>query len=187
MKCDLFPWWHHWKRRWTILASFRKLCPGIKTLPKKDDRIILGSPLDPKSQADLLEKKFYVMEKVNGIVEKLDAHYGFLCWKTASVCQSCCTSWEPVHVSIIQLSWKSVTKPCATDFPKCVMWTSTIFRVLSWLFPLKWVFLGFHPHHYKHFPPFWPRLLVRVPFSRRFSRTHSKMFRLLCCAYVPLW
>ena len=32
------------KRRSTILASFQKRCPGIKT-PKKDELIILGSPL----------------------------------------------------------------------------------------------------------------------------------------------
>ena len=31
----------------------------------------------PKSEADLLEKKLKELEKVNGIVEKLDAHYGF--------------------------------------------------------------------------------------------------------------
>ena len=37
-------------------ASFQKLCPGIKT-PKEDELIILGSPLGPKSQADLSEKK----------------------------------------------------------------------------------------------------------------------------------
>ena len=78
----------------------------------------------------------------------------FIRWKVASVCQSCCTSWEPVHVLIIQLSWRNMTKPCATGFPKCVTWTSTIFRVLSWLCLLRWVILGFHPHHYYHFPCF---------------------------------
>ena len=66
------------KRRSTILASFQKLCPGIKT-PKKDELIILGSPLGPNSQADLLEKKIKELEKENRIVEKLDAHYGFSC------------------------------------------------------------------------------------------------------------
>ena len=44
------------KRRLTILAAFPKLCPVIKT-PKKDELVILGSPLGPKSQADLSEKK----------------------------------------------------------------------------------------------------------------------------------
>ena len=68
------------KRQSTILASFQKLCPGIKA-PKKDEPIILGSPLDPKSQADLLDKKINKLEKVNGIVEKPDAHYGFLMLK----------------------------------------------------------------------------------------------------------
>ena len=33
-----------------------------------------GSPLGAKSQADLLGKKIIELEKVNGIVEKLDAH-----------------------------------------------------------------------------------------------------------------
>ena len=66
------------KRRSTILASFQKLCTWIKT-QKKDELILLGSPLGPKSQADVLEKKSIELEKVNEIVEKLDAHYGFLC------------------------------------------------------------------------------------------------------------
>ena len=64
------------ERRSTILVSFRKLCLGIKT-PKEDELINLGSPLGSKSQANLLEKKINELEKVNGIVEKLDAHYGF--------------------------------------------------------------------------------------------------------------
>ena len=50
--------------------------PGIKT-PKKDELILFGSPLSPKSPADILEKKIIELEKVNGFVEKLDAHYGF--------------------------------------------------------------------------------------------------------------
>ena len=77
-KCEFFPWDITEKRRLTILASFQKLCPGTKT-PKKDELIILGSPLGPNSQADLLKKKINELENVNGIVEKLDAHYGFLC------------------------------------------------------------------------------------------------------------
>ena len=39
------------KRRSTFLASFQNICSMIKT-PKKDELIILGSPLGPKSQAD---------------------------------------------------------------------------------------------------------------------------------------
>ena len=54
-------------------SNFPKTFPGIKT-PKKDELIILGSPLGPKSQADLLEKKIIELEKVDGIVENLDAH-----------------------------------------------------------------------------------------------------------------
>ena len=68
------------KRQLTILAFFRKLYPGIKT-PKKDELFFLGSPLGPKSQADLMEKKINELENGNWIIGKLDAHYGFLCWK----------------------------------------------------------------------------------------------------------
>ena len=66
------------KRQSTFLASFQKLCPGVKT-PMEDELTIFGSPLGPKSQAGLLEKKIIELEKVNIIVEKLDAHYDFLC------------------------------------------------------------------------------------------------------------
>ena len=76
------------KRRSTILASFKKLWPGIKPL-KKDELIILGSPLGPKLQADFLEKKINELEINNEINEKLDAHYGFFMLKN---CFSCCTS-----------------------------------------------------------------------------------------------
>ena len=63
------------KRRSTILASFQKFCPEIEK-PKKDELIILGSPLSPKSLADLLEKNIFEVEKNIGIIEKLDAHHG---------------------------------------------------------------------------------------------------------------
>ena len=53
-----------------MLASFQKLCPGIKT-PKKDELIILGSPLGPTSQADLLEKKINELEKLTGLLKNL--------------------------------------------------------------------------------------------------------------------
>ena len=66
------------KQRSTVLASFQKLCPGIKT-PKEDELIILSSPLGPKSQADLLKKTINKLEKSNGFAEKLDANYGFVC------------------------------------------------------------------------------------------------------------
>ena len=76
-KCEFFLLGNITKKRWSrILASFQKLCPGIKT-PKKDELIILSSPLGPKSQADFLKKKIIELEKSDGIVEKLDAHYGF--------------------------------------------------------------------------------------------------------------
>ena len=62
------------KRPSTILASFQKICPSVKP-PKKDEIIILGSSLGPKSQADLLGK-INELENVIGIDEILNAHYG---------------------------------------------------------------------------------------------------------------
>ena len=57
-KCEIFfPCDITEKRRSTILASFQKLCPRVKT-PKKEELFILGSPVGPKLQADLLEKKY---------------------------------------------------------------------------------------------------------------------------------
>ena len=45
--------------------------------PKKDEFFILGSPLGPKTQADLLEIKMIELEKGKGIVGKLESRYGF--------------------------------------------------------------------------------------------------------------
>ena len=39
-------------------------------------------------------------------------------------------------------------KTVCDDLSKVCNGTSTIFRVLSWLCPLKWMVLGCHPHHY---------------------------------------
>ena len=44
------------KRRSTNVACFQNLRPGIKT-PKKDEVIILGSPLGQKPQAQHIGKK----------------------------------------------------------------------------------------------------------------------------------
>ena len=46
-----------------------KNCPVIGT-PTKDELISLGSPLGPKTQADLLERQFIELEKVDGILKK---------------------------------------------------------------------------------------------------------------------
>ena len=124
----------------------KKLAPGSKHHKKMNLAFLVHR--SARNHKQTYWKKINELEKSSGIVEELDAHCGFLFWKIASVCQSCCTPWEPVHVLIIQLVWKNMTKPYATGFPKCVTWTSTIFRGLSWLCPLRWVVLGFHPHHY---------------------------------------
>ena len=50
------------------IFSLPKILPVVK-LRTKDALIILGSPLGPKSPANLLEKK--EQENVNGIADKL--------------------------------------------------------------------------------------------------------------------
>ena len=111
------------KRRSTILASFQKLCPGIKT-PKKDELIILGSPLGPKSQADLLEKKIDELENVNEIVEKLDAHYSFSmlknCFSLPKLLYFLRTSTCFIHPALLGKYYKTVrdglSKVCNVNF-----------------------------------------------------------------------
>ena len=71
----------------TVLASCQNICPGIKT-PKIDELIILGSPLGPKPQADLSEKRINETEKVEEIIEKLCALWFFMlekCFFNSSV------------------------------------------------------------------------------------------------------
>ena len=72
-KCEMiFPGDITEKRQSTVLTSFQKLCPGIKTPRKMNLSFFVH-----RSAADLLEKKIDELENVNGIVEKLDAHYVF--------------------------------------------------------------------------------------------------------------
>ena len=109
----------------TNFSIFPKNCPGIKT-PKKHEVIILGSALGPKSQADLLGKKITELEKIYGIVDKLDAQYSFLCRKNASVCQELFyflrTSICFNHPTLLEKYNKTVrdelSKVCNVDFDK---------------------------------------------------------------------
>ena len=112
------------KRQSTIfLASFQKLCPGFKTR-KKDELIILGSSLGPKSQADILEKKINELEYVNGIVEKLDKHYGFFmlknCFSLSKLLYSLRTSTCFNHQVLLEKHDKTVrdvlSKVCNVNF-----------------------------------------------------------------------
>ena len=68
------------KRRSTILASFEKLSPRSKYQRNLNISFLIQRSV-LKSQADLLEKKINELENVNGIVENLDAHYGFFMLK----------------------------------------------------------------------------------------------------------
>ena len=131
-------------RRSTILLFLQKLCTGIKT-PKKHELIILGSALGSKSKADLLEKKIIELEKGNSIVEKLDAHYGFLRKKWFSLprlyflrTSTCC-----IHPALLKTSDKTVrdglSKVCNIKFdnilttqlaPTAAMANYGVFRII---------------------------------------------------------
>ena len=82
----------------------------------KDELIILRSPLGLRLQADVLKKKINELEKVNGIVEKLDAHYGFSMLK--KMLQS--AKFEPVHV-LINLTF---SRRFSQNIPRCFVYES---------------------------------------------------------------
>ena len=111
------------KRRSAILAYFQKICPEIK-IPKKDELIILGSPLGPKSQADFLEKRIIEPEQVNGIVEKLVAHNGFFmlkkCFSLPRLLYFLRTSTCFIHPTLLKTYDKTVrdglSKVCNVNF-----------------------------------------------------------------------
>ena len=66
------------KRRSTILASFEKICPGIKT-PTKEELIILGSSLGPKSKVEVLEKRLLICIKFTKLLRKWMRITVFIC------------------------------------------------------------------------------------------------------------
>ena len=173
-----FPWWHHWKTTIDKFSIFPKTFPRDRNT-KERWTYLSWFTARPEISSRLTGKKIKDLEKGNGIVEKLEAQYGFL--SVEKLLQSAKVVVLPEHQYMFYSSnslWKKMTKPYATGFPKCVTRTSTTVWVLSWLCPLRWVVLGFHPHHNQHSPPFWHQLLARVTLSQRFSLKHSKMFRL---------
>ena len=167
------------KRRSKILASSQKLCSGIKTA-KKNELIFLGSPLGSKSQADLLEKKINELEKVNGIVEKLDAHYCSImlknCFSLPKLLYFLRTSTYFNHQTLLEKYVKTVrdglSKACNVNIDDI---SSTQLAL-----PAEMGGLGVSSASLLALPAFLAsaQLLVRVIFSRRFSRKHWKMFHL---------
>ena len=62
-----------WQNFWMV--HLITILINIFVSPKKDELMVFGSPLGPKSEVDLLEGENNVLENVNRIVEKLDSHY----------------------------------------------------------------------------------------------------------------
>ena len=134
------------------------------------------SLLGPKLQADVLEKKLDELEKANGIVKNT---------RCALYC-SMLKNWLSLPKLLYFLrtslcfNHPALSEKCNKTVRDALSKVGKVniedFRVLSWPCLLKWMFLGFHPHPYKQFLPFWPHLFLRVTFSRRCSRKLSKMF-----------
>ena len=61
-KCEIFFLGDITEKRRSNFSNFTKTLPRDQNT--KDGLIILGSPLDPNSQADLLEKKINELEKI---------------------------------------------------------------------------------------------------------------------------
>ena len=59
----------------SILTQFRKICPKIKK--KKEEFLIVGSPIRELCRNELLDEKVKGLEKLSVFIYKLDAHYGF--------------------------------------------------------------------------------------------------------------
>ena len=66
------------KRRLTILASFQKLSPGSKLQRKMNLSFLVNRSAQNHKQT-YWKRKYNELEKISGIVEKLDANNGFLC------------------------------------------------------------------------------------------------------------
>ena len=133
--------------------------------PKKDELIILGSPLGPKSQADLLEKKIIELEKVTGIVEKIDAHYGFFmlknCFSLPKLLYFLRTSTCFNHPAHLEKHDKTVcdglSRVCNVNFDDI---SSTQLAL-----PAEMGGLGVASVTLLALPAFWPQLLLRVTVS----------------------
>ena len=134
----------NWRSK--TLAVFQKICPGIKSLTTIETYFSWVSAR-PKIAGRLIEMKRYEVERVDGIVGKLDAHNGSFMLKNCFSLPKLLHFLRTVQILIIQLSWKGMTKLYAMGSPKWVTWPSTCFWVLRGLCPLKWVVLGFHLHH----------------------------------------
>ena len=50
---------------------------------KKEELLILGSPIGELCQKELLVKKIRELEKISDVIDKLDAHYGFYLLKNS--------------------------------------------------------------------------------------------------------
>ena len=114
---------HHWTTTIQIFSIFPKCLPRDQNT-EEGGFIILVSPLGPKSQADFLEKKFNALEKTNGVVEKLDAHYDFFmlenCFSLSKLLYFLRTSTCFNHQDLLEKDDKTVrdglSKMCNVNF-----------------------------------------------------------------------
>ena len=167
----LYPWGHHWKTPIDNFSIFSKTLPHIKT-PKKDELIILGSQLGPKSQADLLERKSMILKK---LMEMLRIALWFFmlknCHSLPKLLYFLRTSTCFNHPALLEKYDKTVrdglSKVCNVNFDDISSTQLAPPTIMGGLGVSSASLLAF-----------WPQLLARVTFSRRFTRKHSKIFHL---------
>ena len=67
---------------------------------KKEELLILGSPIGELCRKELLDKKIRELEKISDVIEKLDAHYGFYLLKNCfSMPKLLFFAYEPLFFS----------------------------------------------------------------------------------------
>ena len=136
----------------------------------------------PEFTSRLIGKESQWMEKVNGIVEKLDAHYGFfmltICFSLPKTFYFLRTSTCFYHPALLEKYDKTVrdglSKVCNVNFDE--------FSGTQLDLPSKIGSLGVSSPSLLALPPFWPQLLVRVTSSRRVLGNIRR-----CIIYKSAW
>ena len=163
------------KRRSTILASFQKLCPRSKHQIKMTLSFLVHRSARNHKQADLLGKKINEMEKVDGIVEKLDAHYGFFMLKNCfslpklyflrtSTCFNHAALLEKYDITVHD----GLSKVCNVNFDD--FWSTQLAP------PAEMGCLGVPSSSLLALPVFLATAFGASDFLTTFSRKQSKMF-----------
>ena len=106
------------KQQSTIIASFLKHLPGVKTPTKKESNI-LGTPFANRSQT-YWKGKLMNWKKVLEFLKNCKLTMVFYVEKLLQSAKLVVVLEKPVHDFITQLARNGMTTPHATGIPKCV-------------------------------------------------------------------